>query len=156
MAKLYRIASFCFDVSLYLRIYVSYIVHEGPLSIILNLIFFISLLLLAFPSSYYRRGYQISFKRVEVLGYIKMFQLFVFFIMMPALGKERITITLFILVITTILSWVNQIKIYKQIKELITFEKIVDKVLNQTVRAKELVKQHGIVGYTIFIKTIIY
>lgn len=57
--------------------------------------------------------------------------------MMPALGKEKIIITLFILVVTTILSWVNQIKVYKQIKELITFEKIVDKVVNQTVREKE-------------------
>lgn len=76
MAKLYKIANFCFDISLYLWIYV--IDHEGPLPIILALIFFTSLFLLAFPSSYYRRGYQISFKRVEVLGYIKMFQLFVF------------------------------------------------------------------------------
>lgn len=48
MAKLYKIASFCFDISLYLWIYVSYIAHEGPLPIILALIFFTSLFLLAF------------------------------------------------------------------------------------------------------------
>lgn len=132
MAKLYMWASFCFDLSLYLWVYASYIDYEGPLLAIFALVFMISLLLLALPSSYSIRGFKINPKKVEGLGYLKVVQLITFFLLMPILGRERLMITVSILVVCSILSWENQIKIYKQIKKQVSYGKIVNKMLSQT------------------------
>src|SRR5699024_1258890 len=125
VAKLYMWASFCFDLSLYLWVYASYIDYEGPLLAIFALVFMISLLLLALPSSYSIRGFKINPKKVEGLGYLKVVQLITFFLLMPILGRERLMITVSILVVCCILRWENEITICKQLNKHVTYGKII-------------------------------
>lgn len=145
LAKLYMWAGVCFEISLYLWIYTGYIDYEGPLMPIIVLFFLISIILLALPSGYLIREcrFGIDFKRIDLLGYLKLLQLFVFFILMPALGKENIIFSVLIFGIISMLNGVNQLKIYKQIKEQITTRKLFDKMLYQT--DKE-VKNSALVG----------
>lgn len=127
-------ASVCFEISLYFWIYTSYIDYEGPLMTVIVLTFLISIILLALPSGYFIREwrFKISFKRVEFLGFLKLLQLFAFFILMPALGKENIIFLVLIFGVISILNWINQLKVYKQIKEQISIGRLLNKVLSQT------------------------
>lgn len=149
MAKLYKMAGICFEIALYLWIYASYIDYEGPLLIIFALTFLISLFLLALPSGYYIRGFQITFKRVELLGYLKVLQLFIFFILMPAIGKEKIIITVLILIIISIINWINQIKIHQQIKDHGSLEKVVKNMHHQSEKEIKSDRQVGMAWKTI-------
>ena len=68
---------------------------------------------------------------------------------MPTIGKEKIIITVLILIIISIINWINQIKIHQQIKDHGSLEKVVKNMHNQSEKEIKSDRQVGMAWKTI-------
>lgn len=68
---------------------------------------------------------------------------------MPAFRKSKILITICLLGIISIINWVNQIKIHRQISEEVSVKKAVNKIFQRTEKEKKDDAQVGMAWKTI-------
>lgn len=116
MSTLFLVSNFIYEMSIYLLVLSSYFDKEANLPILL-IMMVISLLLSAIPSTLYKLNYRIDKKITNSDGFLKLLQFFTIFVIMPFLGRERVMISIIILIVVSITGIPNRILIFNQLKE---------------------------------------
>ncbi|ADY55764.1 hypothetical protein Sgly_1463 [Syntrophobotulus glycolicus DSM 8271] len=161
---LFLISNILYETCLYLCVYAFYINYNKLPLFFLVLFMFACMIVSGFPNSYYRMGYKLNIRRIDMDAIFKLAQLFLIFVGMSYIGTEKIFITICLLLIIMMINLVNRIEIYRAIKkEQITFYALINKMNNQSDRDTEKGKLLGLawklliplIGFSFFEESIL-